>query len=310
MEEKPLVKKIGYYPGCTAKSYAKYMDSSAKSVMNEFGIELVELSRWNCCGTFFGLAEDNLYSQLAPIRNMIRTHENGFSQLVTICSMCYNTLKRANNLFKTNEEKASRLNAFMYEEQKSYQGNVEVLHLLEVIRDQIGIDKVAKKVVNPLKGLKVAPYYGCTLLRPKEATIDKNTEKPTILSDLIYALGAEAVEDPYMSECCGSYLTVKDKHLVADRTNKIIGSMARRNVDIIVVSCPLCQFNMDRRQKEAKELNYALSSIHILYFTQLMALALGINYEKLGFSEHYVNPIPVLKKRDLLGTTAKVPIKT
>ncbi|HUT82250.1 MAG TPA: CoB--CoM heterodisulfide reductase iron-sulfur subunit B family protein [Candidatus Bathyarchaeia archaeon] len=300
-----MTEKIAYYPGCTAKSYAKYMDSTARVVMKQLGIELVELSRWNCCGTFFGLAEDNLSSQLAPIRNMIRTREEGFSDVVTICSMCYNTLKRANLLFQNDSEKASRLNSFMYEEE-NYNGDVQVHHLLDLLK-KIGIDKIRKKITTPLRGLKIAPYYGCTLLRPTEISVDENSEKPSILSDLIFALGGEPVEDPYMTECCGSYLTVKDKHLVADRTNKIIGSMMRKNVDVIMVSCPLCQFNLDRRQKEARELNSSLPEVPVVYFTQLMALAFGIDHTQLGFKDHYVDPTPILKERKLIGTTIKVP---
>ncbi len=303
-----MTEKIAYYPGCTAKSYAKYMDSTTRAVMKEYGIELVELSRWTCCGTFFGLVDDNLTSQLAPIRNMIRTKEDGFNQVTTTCSMCYNTLKRANSLFKNDEEKAMRLNAFMYEEE-DYDGDVEVLHLIDIIKEKIGINKLRGKIVNPLKGLKIAPYYGCTLLRPTEVSVDENSEKPTILSDLIFALGGEAVEDPYMTECCGSYLTVKDKHLVADRTNKILGSMTRKDVDLVMVSCPLCQFNLDARQKEAKELNPSFKEVPIVYFTQLMALALGKDPKELGFGEHKINPTPVLKKRKLLGTALKVPVK-
>jgi heterodisulfide reductase subunit B len=303
-----MTERIAYYPGCTAKSYAKYMDSTAKAVMEKFGFELAELSRWNCCGTFYGLADDNLYSQLAPIRNMIRTKEDGFNEIVTICSMCYNTIKRANMLFQSDAEKAERINAFMYEEE-DYEGDVRIYQLLELIREKIGIDKIRKKIINPLRGLKIAPYYGCTLLRPAEISVDENPEKPTILSDLIYALGGEAVESPFMTECCGSYLTVKDKHLVADRTNKIVGNITKREADIIVVSCPLCLFNLDRRQKEARELNASLPEIPIVYFTQLMALALGIDHKELGFKEHLVDPTPILKKRKLLGTAAKVPVK-
>ncbi|MBN1328449.1 MAG: CoB--CoM heterodisulfide reductase iron-sulfur subunit B family protein [Candidatus Heimdallarchaeota archaeon] len=302
-----MTEKIAYYPGCTAKSYAKYMDSTARMVMKHLGIELVELSRWNCCGTFFGLADDNLSSQLAPIRNMIRTREEGFSDVVTICSMCYNTLKRANLLFQNDPEKASRLNSFMYEEE-NYNGDVRVHHLLDLLK-KFDIDKIRAKITTPLRGLKIAPYYGCTLLRPKEVSVDENSEKPSILSDLIFALGGEAVEDPYMTECCGSYLTVKDKHLVADRTNKIVGSMKRKDVDVIMVSCPLCQFNLDRRQKEARELNSSLPEVPVVYFTQLMALAFGIDYNQLGFNDHFIDPIPILKKRQLIGTAVKVPVK-
>ncbi len=303
-----MTEKIAYYPGCTAKSYAKYMDSTARAVMKDLGIELVELSRWTCCGTFYGLADDNLSSQLAPIRNLIRTQEDGFSELTTTCSMCYNTLKRANLLFQNDIEKAERLNAFMYEEE-NYKGEITVRHLLEIITERVDYKEIIRKVVNPLKGLKIAPYYGCTLVRPKAVSIDKNPEKPTILSDLIFTLGAEPIEDPFMTECCGSYLTVKDKHLVADSVNKIVGSMNRRNVDIIMTSCPLCQFNLDRRQKEARELNPSLPETPVVYFTQLMALAFGMDYTKLGFDENYVDPTSVLKKRKVLGAPVKVPVK-
>ena len=181
--------------------------------------------------------------------------------------------------------------------------------LLELIKEKVDLETLGEKVENPLRGLKIAPYYGCTLVRPKEVTIDQNPERPTVLSDLIFALGAEAVEDPYMTECCGSYLTVKDKHLVADRTNKIIGSMGRKDVDLIMVSCPLCQFNLDRRQKEARELNSSLPEIPIVYFTQLMALAFGVDEQELGFQDHFIDPTPVLKRRQLLGTKKKVPAK-
>jgi len=303
-----MTEKIAYYPGCTAKSYAKYMDSTARIVMKELGIELVELDRWNCCGTVYGLADDNLYSQLAPIRNMIRTLENGFDEVVTICSMCYNTLARANDLFKSDKEKADRLNAFMYKE-PDYEGNVTVFHLLDLLVKRVKFQAVKEKVTNPLKGLKIAPYYGCTLLRPREISIDENIEHPSILSELIFALGGEPVEDPYMTECCGSYLTVKDKHLVADRTNKIVGSMQKRSADIIMVSCPLCQFNLDRRQKEVKALNPAFHKVPIVYFTQLMALAMGVDYKKLGFQDHYVDPVPILKKRGLIREKKKVAAK-
>ena len=303
-----MTEKIAYYPGCTANSYAKYMDSTAKTVMQKLGIELVELDRWNCCGTFYGLADDNLYSQLAPIRNMIRTLENGFEELVTICSMCYNTLKRANLLFQSDDEKATRLNDFMYEEE-NYEGNVRVYHLIDILKERVKLETIREKISNPLKGLRIAPYYGCTLVRPKEVSIDENPEKPTILSDLIFTLGGEAVEDPYMTECCGSYLTVKDKHLVADRTNKIVGSMTRREADIILVSCPLCQFNLDRRKKEARELNPSLPEVPIVYFTQLMALAMGVDHKELGFQDHFVDPIPILKKRKLIASKQKVAAK-
>jgi heterodisulfide reductase subunit B len=303
-----MPEKISYYPGCTAKSYAKNLDSTSKAVLEKLNYKLEELTRWTCCGTYFGLAEDNLTSQVAPIRNLIRVKEDGFSEVATACSMCYNTLKRANQLFQTDKEKADRLNAFMYEE-KDYDGEVVVYHLLEFLIKNIGLDKIASQVEKPLRNLKIAPYYGCTLLRPDKITIDDEPEKPTILSKLITHLGGTIVEDPYMTECCGSYLTVKDKHLVADRTNRIVGSMALHGADVIVVACPLCHFNLDRRQKEAKQLNNALPEVPILYFTQLMALAFGLPIEKMFFDDHYIDPLPLLQRKLTLEKVEEASVK-
>ncbi|MBD3191934.1 MAG: heterodisulfide reductase, subunit B [Candidatus Heimdallarchaeota archaeon] len=302
-----MVEKIAYYPGCTAKSYAKNFDHTAKQVMKELGYELVELSSWNCCGTVFGSHEDNLAHQLAPLRNLIRTVEDGFNEVVTTCSMCYNTLKRANLQFQNDSEKAERLNAFMYEEE-DYEGNVKVLHLIELLRDRVDLQKVLERVEKPLNGLKITPYYGCTLVRPREVSIDENPERPTILSDLIYALGGEVVTDPNMTECCGSYLTVKDKDLVVSRTYKLLKSMSKRGADVVMVSCPLCQFNLDRRQKEAREQHPDLPAIPILYFTQVMALAFGVDPEELGFQDHFVYP-SILEKLNLMKKTKKVSVK-
>ena len=182
---------LSYYPGCTLKTKAKNLEDSAIASMAALGIDLVELPRWNCCGTVFSFADDDLLHQLAPVRNLIRAKEAGDSKLVTLCSFCYNTLKRANLLIKDAPDKRNTINTFM-EEEIDYEGEIEVLHLLQVLRDKIGWETISENVKTPLKDISVVSYYGCTLLRPQEIAID-NVERPRVLQDLITSLGARPV---------------------------------------------------------------------------------------------------------------------
>ncbi|GAF72296.1 unnamed protein product, partial [marine sediment metagenome] len=148
--------KISYFPGCTLKTMAKNFEDSALASLSFLGIEMVELLRWNCCGTVYSLTSDDLIHQVAPIRNLIRVKEERDTRVVTLCSMCYHTLKRANKLVKEDKEKLDKLNNLMYREDVKYNGEVEVLHLLEILKNEVGFDQVSKKVNMTLKGLKVA----------------------------------------------------------------------------------------------------------------------------------------------------------
>ncbi|MBC8465389.1 heterodisulfide reductase, subunit B, partial [bacterium] len=163
--------KIGYYPGCTLKNKAQNLEYSALEAMKQLGFELKELERWNCCGAVFSMADDDLVHLLAPVRDLIRAQDEGYDKVMTICSMCYNTLARAHLVIKDDDVKRNTINDFM-EEENDYLGEVEVLHLLSFIRDEVGWDKLRAAVKNPLEGIKLAPYYGCTLTRPYEVSID------------------------------------------------------------------------------------------------------------------------------------------
>jgi heterodisulfide reductase subunit B len=284
--------KIPYYPGCTLKSTAKNFEDTTRAVSDVLGIELLELPRWNCCGTVYSLSSDDLMHQLAPIRNLIRVQEMGYDRVTTLCSMCYNTLEQANQLVKSDPEKLEKMNSFM-DTEEDYRGEVEVIHYLSLLRDTVGFGELPVKI--PLTGLKVVPYYGCLLLRPEEVSID-NPEKPTILTELLTALGAEVVDHPYKIECCGSYHTVDYKDVVCEKTYSILTSAQKRGADAVVLSCPLCEFNLDFRQKDVER---ELAPMPIFYFSQLLALALGIS-EDFGFDQHYVDPEPLLKKKGLL----------
>ncbi|MFP4197459.1 MAG: CoB--CoM heterodisulfide reductase iron-sulfur subunit B family protein [Methanomassiliicoccales archaeon] len=281
---------LTYFPGCTHRTTARHLESSGKAVMELLGHRLEEMESWTCCGTVFGLSDDDLFHQVSPARNLARVEAAGSDRLVTMCAMCYNTLAQANRLIGGDREKLDTLNAFM-DDEPDYQGGVEVTHLLTFLMDQVGLEEISSRVTRPLEGLRLAPYYGCLLLRPEEVAID-HVERPSMLSDLMGAVGAEPVPNPLASRCCGSYHTVDKRDAVARRVAEIVDCARGRGADALVLSCPLCYFNLDRRQES--------EGMPVLYFTQLLALAMG-REEECGFDRHRVDPRPLLRERGLMG---------
>jgi len=285
------MREIAYFPGCTHLSTAEHFEKSALSVFEALGWTLKEKFSWICCGTVHGLSTDNLMQNVAAVRNLARAEASGVKRLLTNCAMCYNTLKQANELVKENEEALRNLNEFM-DDEPDYHGNVEVIHSLQLLRE-IGTEEIEKRVVRPLEDLRVAPYYGCLLLRPRSVAID-NPERPRIMEEILKPAGAEVVWDPKLKICCGSYHTVEKKEIVISRIEEIISAAKRRGADVIAVTCPLCEFNLDKRQKFLNS-----EGIPVLYFTQLLALAFGIE-ESCLFEKHHVDPRPLLRERGLL----------
>jgi heterodisulfide reductase subunit B len=249
------------------------LEVSALNVAKALDIEIKELPNWYCCGTFYSLAKDDLIKQLAPIRNLIKAQVLGYKQVMTLCSVCYNTLAQANLLVKKEKEKLEKINQFMSEEQ-DYMGEVDVKHFLTILKE-VGFEKIKESVKKNLCGLKIACYYGCLLLRPKEVGID-DCEQPTILEELIEALGGKPVYFPYQTECCGSYHTVIKTEVVARRVYRILENARENEAKIVVTSCPLCYFNLKDRQKDIKKIYPDFKEIAVMYFTEIIAQALGV----------------------------------
>ncbi|MDP2808197.1 MAG: CoB--CoM heterodisulfide reductase iron-sulfur subunit B family protein [bacterium] len=293
--------KIPYYPGCTLTNTAKNFDRSARESMKALDWELDELPRWNCCGTVYSLASDNLINHVGPVRLLTHTQELGQNRMTTLCSMCFHTLKLANDLVRQDRDKLEKINFFMKDKDTDpeYKGQVEVVHLLEILRDEVTFAAVKAKTTKPLKGLKLVPYYGCLLTRPKQVAID-NVEQPTVMGDMITALGGESLYDPFLTECCGSYHTVMDKDVVVDKADRILTSAKKKGGEAIITSCPLCFFNLDARQKDIKEKLGKSIDMPVFYFTQLMALALGLSPEVCLFDLHAVDPRPLLKAKGII----------
>ena len=304
--------KIPYFPGCSLRTSAQNFESSAIAVSSLLDMDLIELNDWNCCGTVYNLTSDNLMNHLASVRNLIRVEEMNESKelsdeyrLITFCSMCYNTLKRVKNLANEKPDKIQVINQFMDREPHDFEGKTQVIHYLELFTPEL-LNRTKEKTVLPLHGLNVAPYYGCLLTRPKEIAID-NPEHPTILQKIIQAVGANPIEFDLWMRCCGSYHTVDRKDLVLDLSHSILTSAINAGTDIILVSCPLCAFNLDERQKDLTAQFPEFKPIPVLYFTQLMGIALGVPLNKVGFSNNWVDPMPVLKNYLQKSHTHKIP---
>ena len=295
---------IPYYPGCTLSTKAKNYDRSGRAVAAALGLELEELSEWQCCGATFPLVLDDSMALIAPTRILYQAQqvpppspplggEGNLHPVVTLCAICFNVLRRSQALLKRDPEMLERINWFTEQE---YHGDVRVMHFLEVLRDDLGWDALAERVVRPLTGLKVAPYYGCLLLRPYDEIGLDDPEDPVILHDLIRALGAEPVDFPYSIECCGSYLTVKEPQVSETLSKDIVASAREHGAQVIITACPLCHFNLDYPQRET-EAGRTGNEIPVLYFTQLMAVALGLPEEDWGMEEHYVDPRPLFNEQ-------------
>jgi len=219
-------------------------------------------------------------------------------RLAVACSTCYNVLKRTNRVLREDEDSREKLNFFL---EADYSGDLEVLDLLQILRDDIGFDRIKEAVKKPLSGLKVAAYYGCMVLRPPgEVAYEEDPENPRALDDLMIALGAEAVDYSHRGECCGAYLAVKSVDVTAEMSFTILDSAQRSGAELVVTNCPLCQFNLDRMQKAMGGRHSGFRPIPILYFTQLLGIALGLDSEGFELDRHYVDPRPLLEGKGLI----------
>ena len=260
--------KYSYFPGCTLKNKAQDLDKYGRDSAKALGFELEEIENWQCCGGVYPLSKTEKAVKLSSVRALADARDHGQS-LITLCSACHNVIKQVNNDMLTDEETNLKINNYLAQENKeAYNGETKVLHYLEVLRDEIGWDKVKDAVKNPLKGKKIGAYYGCLLLRPAKVMQMDDPENPQILEDFIKAIGATPVIYAQRNECCGAYTSLEDKNIPAQRSEKILNNAIDNGAEILVTACPLCRYNLDK--------NAAGKNVKIIYFTELLAEALGV----------------------------------
>ncbi len=265
--------KYPYYPGCTLHEQAAVFNESAIRVARELEMELVELEDWQCCGAVYPLATDSLFPMASPLRNLVRAGEMG-DQMVTSCAACYNVHKRVAHLVEEDSEILERINSYNREDE--YQGGVEVLHLLEIFCQQEALTRIEEMTTRELGELRVGAYYGCLLLRPAEVLAFDDPEAPTIFENLLSSLGCDVIEYPYRTECCGAYATVHLEEPPRAPVQNIIESALRAGAEMLVVSCPLCHYNLVEGQELLKKEEPSFDGLQVLYFTELMEYAFGL----------------------------------
>jgi len=265
-----------YYPGCTLKTTGKKDEEAALEVAKLLGFELKELPTWTCCGVVYNLTSDVMADHLSATRTLIRAQEMGrelkTNKLVTLCSMCYNVLKQVNLMYKNNPDKLKNINLFL-DNEEDYLGNIEVMHFLEILYNDIGPEKIKEKVKTSLKNLKVDPYYGCMLLRPKTIAFD-DQDSPHIMGDILSALGATVIENPMTVECCGAHQIITNKGAVLDCVERIVSISQKKGADVIVTPCPLCQYNLTTAQKTLFEKGKINRKTPVIYLSELMKISL------------------------------------
>ena len=257
--------KYSYYPGCTLKNKAKDLDRYAKASAEALGFELEEIENWQCCGGVYPLGSDEIATKLSSVRALNEAKEKG-QELVTLCSACHHVIKRVNDDMKNVDDIRNRANNYMKLD-TPYGGETNVLHFLEVLRDRVGFDELKKKVVAPLTGKKIGAYYGCLLLRPGKVMSFDNPENPTIIEEFIKAIGAQPVVYPYRNECCGGYISLKEKDMAKNMCQKISESAEGFGAEMLITACPLCMYNLNKSGEGA---------LPVYYFTELLAEALGV----------------------------------
>jgi heterodisulfide reductase subunit B len=289
--------KIPYYPGCTLNTVAKHFDASAKESGLKLGFEMEETPQWNCCGASFPLTPDNTMGLAAAAKVLAEVRKEG-DTVTTLCSVCYNVLKRTNGVIRGDKERRGVINDFIEED---YDGSLDVIHYLEVLRDRVGFEKVKGAVKRPLTGIKAGAYYGCMLRRPFEDMGIDDSEAPTILEDTLTALGSEAVDFPDKIECCGSHLALgrDNEEIVTTLSGRVMTSAVGCGAELIVTSCPLCQYNLEMSQDKVAAVTAGYTPVPIVYFTQVLGLALGQAEDGLGFDKNKWDARPLLKEKGI-----------
>jgi heterodisulfide reductase subunit B len=285
------VNRYSYFPGCSLAATAVAYGLSVEAVRKTLGIELAELEDWTCCGSTPYSCFDELESVCVAGRNLALAEKTGLD-LLTPCSACYSTLKRADSHLKAYPELRKQVREIFQATGLDYQGKVKVRHLVDVLLNDVRPEEIEAKVVMPLDGLQVAPYYGCQIVRP-ECSFD-DPEYPQSLTRLIATLGAEVSPFPLRSHCCGGTLIISETDVALGMIRELLESAQSNGAECIVTACPLCQTNLDVYQGMVNSKFKTSYDLPVLFLTQLMGMAFGIEPRALGLDKNVVSPGKVL----------------
>jgi len=275
-----------YFPGCSLEKMALSYNQSTMQTTKALGVELQELEDWNCCGATSYFHVDELLAYTMVSRNLAMAEKAGHD-LVAPCSACYKNAYFTNAYLKEDEDLANHINYALEADNLKFSGDIQVKHLMEVFAEDVGYEALKETVSHPLKGLRVAPYYGCQIVRPKKD--DEDVENPRFFEDLMTAIGADPVDFAYRLRCCGGSLLITSRDAAFRLILELLQNVEQSEADVIATACPLCQTNLECYQRQINQEYGTNFKIPVLYFTQLIGLSLGIPTKKLGIGSEFVN---------------------
>lgn len=287
-------KAIAYYPGCSLHATSPEFNTSTLAVAKALDLEFIEPEGWLCCGSSAAHRADPEAAMRLPMENLSLIEQSGFSEVSMPCAACFNRHKTAQYMMRHDEDHKSAIDESIG---YTYQDSVKVNSLGETIIEHVGPEEVSARVKQSLQGLRVVCYYGCLLTRPPHITEAAHPENPTELDDLVAALGAEVLDWSYKTTCCGAAHSLTRKDIVLDLSSTLIKEARLAGAEAIVVACPLCHTNLDARQFQMG----LEEEMPVMFFTQLMALALGLSQREAALKKNLVDPRPLLKERGILA---------
>jgi heterodisulfide reductase subunit B2 len=281
------MKKITYFPGCSAHGTSEEFDQTVKMVMKALDVQMEEIPDWNCCGATSAHTMSESLAYALPLRNLVLAEKLDNTTMAIPCASCYQRMKVTKARMDENPELCKEINSTIVED-GHYEGKVAVKSMLQYCYEDIGLEAIKAKVTKSLAGMKLACYYGCLLTRPKAITQFDSPEYPVSMDRIVEALGAKATEFDYKTECCGASFSISNTEVVISLSGQILEMAKESGAHAIVVACPLCQSNLDMRQPDIEKHTGKKLDIPIFYFTQLMALAFGMPEKDMMFNKHIV----------------------
>ena len=276
--------KYTYYPGCSLHSAHKGYDQSCRAVAEKLELSLVEIEDWNCCGATIYMSNKEITSLAVASRNLALAEQFPYD-LIAPCSACFTVLNKANRFMRDNKELSEKVNSCLAEAGLQYKNSIRVRHPLDVLINDVGTEIIAHYVERPLTGLRIANYYGCQIVRPERGFDDR--ENPTTMDDLFESLGAENVYFPFKVRCCGGMLMTTYEDVALKLSKEILESAIENDAHCIVTTCPLCQMNLEAYQRKINKAFGTDYEIPILFFTQVLGVALGIDEKTLGIDRNF-----------------------
>ncbi len=284
------MRQYAYFPGCSLEKIALSYNQSTQETAKKLEVELKELEDWNCCGATAYFHVDEILAYTLCARNLAMAEKENLD-LVAPCSACYKNTFFTNKYLKEDPDMADHINVALQEDDLHFSGSISVRHLIEVFTEDVGMEEISERVSQPLKDLRVAPYYGCQIVRPRKD--GEEIEQPDFFEKLLSAMGAEPVDFALKTRCCGGSLLISSREAALSMIHMLLKNAEDSGAAVIATACPLCQLNLECYQNQVNQEYGTNFSIPVVYFTQLLGLAFGIPNKRLGIGSELIAATPL-----------------